>query len=203
VEFERSLFVRQAFENAVESSLGSMQGAYPDALITGYIPTYRPQPLSSMSILDVVDSTGVKVKFNILFEFASSKTENSIVDLTTSVNTTLSAAARSGSGGASPFSKMLSTQFLNITDAAGSIEANPFSGVTTSAPTVSAAVVTETTQVPPVTADPNSRKSNKTIIGASVGVGCFALLASAAAVYIRYRYMCRDKGCVSTSPTSV
>ena len=201
--FESSLVALQAFENTVESSLGSMQGAHPDAFITGYIPMYRLHPLTSMTILDVVDPTGVKVKFDILFVFVSRKTENSIAELTTSINATLIAAARSVSGGTSPFSMMLTTQFLNITDAKGSMETNPFSGVTTPAPIVSAAVVTETTQVLPVTAESKSSKSNQVIIGAAVGVGCFFLLATAAAVYVRYKYMGRQKSDVSTFPTDI
>jgi hypothetical protein len=212
--FEGSLFARQAFEETVKSSLGNMQGVSPEALITGYIPTYHTEgiveaPIYSRSILDVIDPTGVNVKYNIFFVFASSKTEKSIAALTTSVNATLSAAARSGSGEASPFSMMLSTQFLNITDAAGSIEINPFSGVTASAPTVSAAVVTETTQAPvstptpaPVTAESYSPKSNKVIIGAAVGVGCFVLLATAAIVYIRHRHVGRHKSYEPTYPSA-
>jgi hypothetical protein len=208
---EGSLFARQTFEETVKSSLGNMQGVYPLALVTGYIPTYHPQGIVELSILDVADPTGVKVKYEILFVFASGKSESSIAALTTSVNATLSAAARSGSGEASPFSKMLSTQFLNITAAAGYIETNPFSGVTTLPPAVSAAMVTETTQTPvsiptlaPVTAESYSPKSNTVIIGAAVGVGCFLLLATAAVAYIRFKYIRASfRSCVATGPAEI
>ena len=197
--FESSLYVSQAFVSAVKSSLGSVQGASPTVSITGYTPIYTPRsliaaPPSSVSMRDVLAPTGVKVSYNVLLVYTSVKSADSIVALTNSVNATLNAAVKSASGGASPFSTMLTMRFLNITNDAGYIETSPFYGITTPAPTVLAAVVTETVQTPvsvptiaPVTAASTMTKSNSIIVGAVVGVGSFVLMATAVVVYMRSR----------------
>ena len=139
--------------------------------------------------------------YNILFTFTSLKTEDSTATLMATVNATLTAAVSSVGGGASAFSVMLTLQFLNVTDAAGSIVANIFSGVTTPAPTVSRAVVTATTQAPvsaptlaPVTAALYSIQSEKAsglsqtsqiIIGVVVGVGSALSIVVGAVCYSR------------------
>jgi hypothetical protein len=197
--FESSHYVRQAFINTVVSFYPSMQGTSPIVSIVGYIPTYRREfveaALSSVSLRDVPDPTGVKVKYNILFEFAYGKAEYSNATLIASINTTLTVAARSVSGGASPFSTMLITQFLNITGVAGSIETNPFSGVTTAAVTVSPAVVTEITQAPvisptlaPENVASNLMKKNQIIILAAVSVGSLMIMATSVVIYILIRH---------------
>ena len=205
--FESSPYAQTAFKYTVIFTLGIIQGASPNVTITGYIPTYTRRalaeaPRSVMFLRDVSDPTGVKVKYNILFTFTTAKADDSTAMLMASVNTTLTAAVGSVSGEASSFSKMLTMQFLNVSSAAGSIDANVFSGVTTTVPTVSAAVVTATTQAPvtaptqaptliPVTAATDSKASNlsrtsQIIIGSVVGGGLF-IIVTATAAYMRLR----------------
>ena len=226
--FEGSRFARMAFRNTVANSLGRLRGAAPNVTITGYIPTFtrrrlddsRSVPLSSSSprvipsgtlsdmtaediSLHDVAATGVQVLYNVVLVFSSTIASNSSASLMSSVNSSLSAAVSSSGGGASSFSTMLTTQFLNITDAEGSIDSNIFAGVTTPAPTVLAAVVTATTQAPVMaptitpTITPTDSptllsgsiaaalsQTNKVIIGVVVGVGGF-LIVTATVTYSR------------------
>ena len=131
--------------------------------------------------------------YDIHFIITSAVTAGSTATLMASVNSTLTAAVSSGGGRPSAFSTMLTLQFMNVTDAAGSIDANVFSGVTTPLPTVSTAVVTVTTQAPvsaptlaPVAAASGLSKTSQIIIGAVVGTGSFIIIIAVGA-YMRYR----------------
>ena len=138
--------------------------------------------------------------YDILFTFTSAKSEDSTAMLMASVNATLTAAVSSVDGGASPFSAMLTLQFLNVSSAAGSIDANVFSGVTTPAPTVLAAVVTATTQAPisAPTAAPTtepvqlsaSSQSSQLVIGLAVGLSAVFLMITSVIIILYRRSRC-------------